>query len=717
MIFHNFSKYDAHLFIKELTQFESDQNIQIIPSNTETYISVSKSVKLGSRAGPPPQKRQKTGEEKQVYLKIEFKDSFRFLSASIDALAKSLDPTNDFKNLQKHFPVNSDMLKRKGVFPYELVQTDEDYQRTDFPEPSAFSTCLNDYEPISEEDYRFAKDVYEKFECNTLGDYSDLYLKTDVCILADIFEKFRAESMVSYGLDPVHFYTSPGLAWISMLKLTEIEIELISDLDMLNFFKAGIRGGLSQCSLRKAVARNKYTHPNEEIENPSYLMYLDINNLYGWAMCEKLPVGEYEWLSEENVERFDVTLTTKEDDYGYVCEVDIEYPYDLDLHEDHNDLPFLPERKKTTTKGNSKLVTTLQNKEKYVVHSANLKQAVEHGVKVKKFHRILRFKQEAWMKPYIELNNRIRSIATSKTAKDLAKLMNNSVFGKTIENVLERRVIRLFDEWENKPTGKRGAQSFVSSGYLKRVTIFDESCVAVELEQKVVKLNKPIQIGFAVLELAKTKVYEFHYDLMKKLYPSPKALKLAYTDTDSLIYQIFTKDLYEDLKPLVHNPQRQVELFDTSDYPINNQFGYQQVNKKVLGAMKDECAGKLMTEFIGLRAKCYSFKILEDDKWQNKAKGTKKHVAKLLKPEEYEACLLDREKIIVKNQHVFRSHLHNIYTEELRKSALNGNDDKRFIRNDGVNTYAWGHCGITLEEASRLTDSDIEMLENEFLNM
>lgn len=104
------------------------------------------------------------------------------------------------------------MLKRKGVFPYELVQTDEDYQRTEFPEPSAFSTCLNDYEPVPEEDYRFAKDVYEKFECKTLGDYSDLYLKTDVCILADIFEKFRNESLDSYGLDPVHFYTSPGLA-------------------------------------------------------------------------------------------------------------------------------------------------------------------------------------------------------------------------------------------------------------------------------------------------------------------------------------------------------------------------------------------------------------------------------------------------------------------------------------------------------------------------
>lgn len=115
VIFHNFSKYDAHLFIKELTLLESDKNIQIIPSNTETYISVSKFVKLESTTEPPA-KRQKTGQEKQVYLRLDFKDSFRFMSASIDALAKSLDPTTDFKNLEKHFPQNSDMLKRKGEF-------------------------------------------------------------------------------------------------------------------------------------------------------------------------------------------------------------------------------------------------------------------------------------------------------------------------------------------------------------------------------------------------------------------------------------------------------------------------------------------------------------------------------------------------------------------------------------------------------------------------
>ena len=203
---------------------------------------------------------------------------------------------------------------------------------------------------------------------------------------------------------------------------------------------------------------------------------------------------------------------------------------------------------------------------------------------------------------------------------------------------------------------------------------------------------------------------------MKLIHPDLQKLKLAYTDTDSFIYQVFTKNIYEDLKPYIHNPERSVELFDTSDYPADNQYGIKQANKKVLGAMKDECAGKLMTEFIGLRSKCYSFKMQNDDKWVNKAKGVKKHVIKKVQPEEYEACVLDREKVISRKQHVFRSHLHEIYTEELEKVALNGKDDKRFIKNDGIHTYAWGHCLIANEEVQRLTDTDIEFLENEFLS-
>lgn len=170
----------------------------------------------------------------------------------------------------------------------------------------------------------------------------------------------------------------------------------------------------------------------------------------------------------------------------------------------------------------------------------------------------------------------------------------------------KRRTIRLFDCWENQTTGKRGAVTFISSGYLKRVTTFSEDFVAIELNQRIIKLNKPIQIGFSILELARLKMYAFHYDFFKPLYPQAK---LCYMDTDSFIYHVKTEDLYADLYKYVHNPSRPVEKFDTSDYPIPNQFGYKHMHKKELGAMKDECTGKIMTEFIGLRSKCYTFKV------------------------------------------------------------------------------------------------------------
>lgn len=274
-----------------------------------------------------------------------------------------------------------------------------------------------------------------------------------------------------------------------------------------------------------------------------------------------------------------------------------------------------------------------------------------------------------------------------------------------MENVKNRRVVRLFNCWSTQSSGKRGAETFISSGYMKRVIIFTEECVGVELQQKIITFNKPIQIGFTILELAKTKVYEFHYDVMKKLYPNPKQLSLTYTDTDSLIYQIHTDDVYMDLYPIIHD--RQFQIFDTSNYATDNPYGYKQVNKSKLGLMKDECAGKQMTTFIGLRAKCYTFKTIDDDKWQNKAKGVKKHITAQLLPDEYEGCVLDREKIVLKKQHVFRSHLHDIYTENLEKCALNGADDKRYIRIDGVNTYAWGHVNIQEEEELKLLEQNL----------
>jgi len=238
VFFHNFQFYDSHLFIKALVKKQANRNVSIIPSTDENYISVSKSIEMN-------RKNPAVGNNKHVYLNVRFKDSLKFLSGSIDALSKNLKP-DDFKNLKQYFGNMAPSMMRKGVFPYEAVTSFASYNMPKLPKRQFFATCTNNYQQISDKDYKFAKTIFNDFNCKSLGEYSDIYLKSDVCILSDIFETFRNECLSPdlYNLDPIAYYTLPGFSWDAMLKLTKVEIELMSDPEMLDFILKGIRGGL-----------------------------------------------------------------------------------------------------------------------------------------------------------------------------------------------------------------------------------------------------------------------------------------------------------------------------------------------------------------------------------------------------------------------------------------------------------------------------------------
>jgi len=403
-------------------------------------------------------------------------------------------------------------------------------------------------------------------------------------------------------------------------------------------------------------------------------------------MSQKLPISDYEFIS--NPSSFDFMNIESDGETGYILEVDVEYG--KNLHELHNDYPFLPEKVKLNR--TEKLCATLNDKKNYIVYIKNLQQAVNNGLKVTGIHRVLKFKQCEWLKSYIDLNTKKRQEATTNTRKDICKLMNNSIYGKSCENVLKRRTIYLFDSWERQGC-KKGASSFVSSGYMQRLKVFDDNFIGVELQQKSVKYNKPVQVGFTVLELSKHLMYDFHYSKMLKMF-DPKNVKMCYTDTDSFVYHIKTEDFYADLKEIVNDPTQKV--FDTSEYPVDNQYGYKLVNKKVLGCFKDELNGVPMQKFVALRAKCYTF--IAGDEVKSKAKGVKKYVTKTLTPSEYMQCIRNQNLNIFKNQYVFRSRNHQIYTENIRKVALNGKDDKRFICPDKITTLALGHKDIIHHE-------------------
>ena len=242
-----------------------------------------------------------------------------------------------------------------------------------------------------------------------------------------------------YEFDPTYYVSAPGLAWQACFKKTEVKLKFITDYDMLLMIQKGIRSRICQATHRYDKANNKYMKTFDK-NNELYLMYLDANNLHGWAMSQKLPVNGFKWMKQQKLSKFneDFIKTYDEDNNtGYFLEVDIEYP--KTLFNSHKDLSFLPERKKVEKV--EKLICSIEYKEKYIIHIRVLEQALSHGLKVKKVHRVIQFKQKSWLKPYIDMNTNLRTNAKNEFEKNFFKLMNNSVFGKTMENIRNHRDI------------------------------------------------------------------------------------------------------------------------------------------------------------------------------------------------------------------------------------------------------------------------------------
>ena len=405
----------------------------------------------------------------------------------------------------------------------------------------------------------------------------------------------------------------------------------------------------------------------------NYLQYLDANSLYGWAMSQPLPTGEFRWI---NCDGWDpeklVNMLSKEKKYGYLVEVGIKYP--RELHNLHNDIPFMCD--KMNINGVEKLISNLYDKKKYIIHIRALKQAIDHGLILEKIHRCIRFRQSAWMKEYIDFNTRLRTAAKNDFEKDFYKLMNNSVFGKTMENIRNHWDIKLVNNKEKylktvmKPNFKSG-------------TLLGPDLMGCEMGKIKVVMNKPVYLGQAILDLSKVIMYEFHYDYMIPKYGN--RIKLCYMDTDSYVYDIKTEDFYKDIAEDVET------RFDTSAYSNNRPLPIGK-NKKVIGLMKDELGGEIMKEFISLRPKMYSYKVGKNE--PKECKGIKKCVVKkTITFDDYKRCLFEGRDIY-KSQLLFRSDKHEIKTLEVNKLALSSQDDKR-ISIDGIASYAMGHYQTT----------------------
>jgi hypothetical protein len=662
VVFHNLRGYDSHLLMQAISKVGG--RVSCIPNNTEKYISFS----LGQ---------------------LRFIDSIQFLLAPLGKLVAANKP-EAFQITSQYEPNKErrELLLRKGIYPYEYMDTWERFEETELPPKEAFYSKLSD-DHISEGDYVHAHKVWETFACRNLGDYCDLYCRTDVLLLADVFETFRKTCLRQYRLDPAHYYTSPGLSWDALLKKTGVVLELLTDYDQHLFIEKGMRGGISMVSKRYAQANNPLVEGYDPSKLSSYLLYLDANNLYGWAMSQPLPTGDFKWVKDlKSLER-GITDHPANSPEGYILEVDLEYPEEL--HDAHNTYPLAPEcmvvKKEwmsgyqhnllgATSAEVEKLVPNLRDKNRYVLHYRNLQLYLSLGMRLKKIHRALKFTQSPWMEPYIRHNTELRKKATSDFEKDLYKLMNNSVFGKTMENLRKRVNVKLVRASEGDKLRR-----LIASPAFARANIFDDDLTAIQMHKSRQVFNRPIYVGMSILDLSKKLMYDFYYNQLKGQYG--ERCQLLYTDTDSLLLDIQTEDVYTDIAA-------NHALYDTSDYPPEHPL-HSTTNTKVLGKMKDECAGRPIAEYVGLRPKMYS--ILEAGGGCNikKAKGVKKSVVKRhIRHQQYREALFDK-KTFRHGMDVLRSERHRIYGQHLNKVSLSPFDSKRWIAENGVDTLAYGH--------------------------
>ena len=406
---HNSQNFDQSFLIRALQNLDNKIPFSCLPRNSNKFISLQ----IGS---------------------FIFKDSYLFLNKSLDYLTGTIND-DDRISLKQEFGKNYQLLTKKGIYPYDYFDNTKKYNEQKLPDKKEFFNKINN-KNISDEDYNHAKNVFEKFKCENLLDYSILYLKTDICHLSDVFQKFSDFAYKTYELDPRHSYTLPGFSWQSMLKMTKIELELISDPDMYLFLMDTIRGGISVCNKKHVIADNKYI--NETTKNNKYLMYLDANNLYGVSMIQSLPYKNFKWSDN---------LTLNKIQTG-IYEVDIEIP--TNLHNKFKDYPLCPEIKsisennlseyqnylnnKLNIKYNEKdkkLILDLLPKKNYKIYYKNLEYYMKLGVKITKVHKILTFDEKPFLKDYIDLNTNLRKKAINDLEKDLFKLMNNAIFGKS----------------------------------------------------------------------------------------------------------------------------------------------------------------------------------------------------------------------------------------------------------------------------------------------
>ncbi|XP_064472389.1 uncharacterized protein LOC135386401 [Ornithodoros turicata] len=523
---------------------------------------------------------------------LHFRDTTQFFNLSLSNLVETLLTSGGesaFLCTRQMFDDRFRCLLKKGVYPYTFVDSFEAYDLPALPPKEAFKNDLNN-EDISDEDYQYARDIFEYFECSNPGDHTRLYVTLDTCQLCDVVLYFRKITLETNAIDILRTVSLASYAWSSALKLTKVKLELMSDREMYETIEKGIRGGI--CN-----SFHRYCRPNHEgcddydpQQEKKLIQYLDVNSLYAYAMTFHLPTGGFKWVDPSSLGDIDFLKIPHDSEVGYVYVVDLSNPEEL--HALMRNFPLAPEHR-TVDEGElspyqrnlkealalnapprRKLLLICYDKESYVVHYYLHALYVRLGMKIKHIHAILSFRQDNFLSVFVHRNLALRNVSTTKFERLLYKTITNSTFGKTIQNV--RRMKRYTIAYD-----KESALKKASAVDFQHFHILSDKCILYEMKQRRIKCTHPIYVGFAILEISKVRMYSSIYEsLFSHLSCS---VQLIYGDTDSIIFALTCESLVEQLMEIQHE-------LDLSSYPPDHPlFNAEHANQ--IGYFKDETGG------------------------------------------------------------------------------------------------------------------------------
>ena len=552
-----------------------------------------------------------------TYNSFKFKDSLEHLPSSLSKLVTELN--NPYQNhtfpifhqskiihsfLQKNESKEKIEKKLKlltigkGLYPYSLCNDAHIMKKiVEFPPiEKIFNDLTNTSCPI--EDYNFAVEVYNTFNCKNLYEYTLLYNHTDTLILAEIMMVYRKIIQDHFQMDINHFLGIPGLSFNIMLKISRIKLELISDPEINNFFRKSIRGGMSFIATR--MAKSDYINSNVENckKRMNHIRYIDGNNLYGSQMLFDLPTEDYKFEDKMFIKKIENRIKNKKpidiSKRGMFLEVDLDYP--KESHKHHKDFPMAPERYQVTynelspinqflynkmKKGNSqntyceeKLIPTFHARKQYILHIKCLLFYLSHGLRLKKIHRIVSFKQKPFLKDYILTLTHLRSRAAENNQTffvNVFKLLANSTYGKFAQNPNNFTYAKLC-------LCEKDLKKAINSKRFLHACIINQDVAIVEYKPEKIVYDSPFSVAATILDLAKLHLYHYYYDVLKPTF-APDEIKLLMTDTDSLIFSVNCENFFDKYKKL--------PLFDFSNFKKTNVL-YSSINRKALLFFKDE---------------------------------------------------------------------------------------------------------------------------------